>query len=154
MSPQGEKAASFHNRYPQAWAQLAQEAVAEAQALRGGGQSEVVFFTRSAWTQSPGAVPVFWLGDQLISWDANDGLKSVVTGALSSGLTGHAITHSDIGGYTVETIDPSMYYVRSPELLQRWTELAAFGFGMRTFGASLRASSDRGCCLQVCSAPT
>ena len=58
----------------------------------------------------------------------------MVTGALSSGLTGHALTHSDIGGYNVETAlngncsegDP-MYYVRTPELLKRWSELAAFG---------------------------
>jgi sulfoquinovosidase len=53
-----------------------------------------------------------------------------VLGALSSGLVGHAITHSDIGGYTVETdLGADMYYVRTPELLQRWTEMSAFGFG-------------------------
>lgn len=74
---------------------------------------------------------MFWLGDQLVSWDSNDGLRSVITGALSSGLTGHALTHSDIGGYTVETtLGKSMYYIRTPELLQRWTEMGAFGFAL------------------------
>ena len=68
-----------------------------------------VYFMRSAWTKSPSAVPVFWLGDQLISYDANDGLKSVVTGALSSGLTGQAITHSDIGGYNYENISTGIF---------------------------------------------
>lgn len=93
---------------------------------------DVMFFMRSAWTQSPRYAPVFWLGDQLVSWDSNDGLRSVLTGALSSGLVGHAVTHSDIGGYTVETDLPGseMYYVRTPELLKRWSELSAFGFGM------------------------
>jgi hypothetical protein len=43
---------------------------------------------------------------------------------------GHAVTHSDIGGYTVETdLGDDMYYVRTPELLQRWSEMGAFGFG-------------------------
>ena len=93
---------------------------------------DVMFFMRSAWTQSPRYAPVFWLGDQLVSWDSNDGLRSVLTGALSSGLVGHAVTHSDIGGYTVESDLPGseMYYVRTPELLKRWSELSAFGFGM------------------------
>ena len=101
---------------------------------------DTVFFMRSAWTYSPGLIPLFWLGDQLVSWDENDGIKSVITGALSSGLVGHAITHSDIGGYTVETslnvssgtsaTDSGLYYVRTPELLKRWSELAAFGSGL------------------------
>ena len=92
--------------------------------------ADVMFFMRSAWTQSPRYAPVFWLGDQLVSWDSNDGLRSALTGALSSGLVGHAVTHSDIGGYTVETdLGADMYYVRTPELLQRWSEMGAFGFG-------------------------
>jgi alpha-glucosidase (family GH31 glycosyl hydrolase) len=100
--------------------------------------ADVVFFMRSAWIQSPRYAPVFWLGDQLVSWDSNDGLRSALTGALSSGLVGHAITHSDIGGYTVETsLGADMYYVRTPELLQRWSEMGAFGFGEFSFPSSL-----------------
>lgn len=65
-----------------------------------------------------------------MSWDSNDGIRSAITGALSSGLVGHSITHSDIGGYNVELdLGDDMYYVRTPELLQRWSEMAAFGFG-------------------------
>lgn len=92
--------------------------------------NDVMFFMRSAWLQSPRYAPVFWLGDQLVSWDSNDGLRSALIGALSSGLVGHAVTHSDIGGYTVETtLGDDMYYVRTPELLKRWSEFGAFGFG-------------------------
>jgi alpha-glucosidase len=136
---QGEAASSFHNRYPEEWAKLTRDAVEEAAAAE-----DVVFFMRSAWTKSPAYTPLFWLGDQLVSWDSNDGLRSVITGALSSGLTGHALTHSDIGGYTVETeLGQSMYYVRSPELLKRWTELAAFGFALfRTHIGSSTTSLD------------
>ena len=32
------------------------------------------------------------------TWDENDGLKSVVNGHLSSGLSGLSLMHSDIGG--------------------------------------------------------
>lgn len=114
---------------------------------------DIVYFMRSAWTNSPPSVPVFWLGDQLICWDGNDGLRSVITGALSSGLTGHAITHSDIGGYTVESISPDMTYLRTPELLKRWSELSAFGFGKSVtflFSQSYKRLSDD----QVCSVLT
>ena len=59
-----------------------------------------------------------------------------VTGAITSGLTGSAVTHSDIGGYNVNTntsMNDSMYFVRTPELLKRWTEVSAFGFGKYFF---------------------
>jgi sulfoquinovosidase len=86
---------------------------------------------RSSWTKSPKFVPVFWLGDQLMSYDANDGLQSTIIGALSSGLTGQSITHSDIGGYNFENITTSngtrIIYTRSKELLMRWSEVACFG---------------------------
>jgi len=90
-----------------------------------------VYFMRSAWISSPTYNSLFWLGDQLVSWDEYDGLKNVLLGALSSALCGHAITHSDIGGYTVETnLGPNMTYIRSEELLKRWTELSTFGAGL------------------------
>ena len=140
LALQGEAASSFHNRYPEEWAKLTHDAVEDAAAAG----EDVVFFMRSAWTKSPAHTPLFWLGDQLVSWDSNDGLRSIITGALSSGLTGHAFTHSDIGGYNVETeLGKSMYYVRSPELLKRWTEMAAFGFALfRTHIGSSTTSLD------------
>jgi len=66
-----------------------------------------------------------------VSWDEHDGIKSAVTGLLSSGLSGYAFQHSDIGGYTA--IDnPLIRYHRSKELLMRWTELGAFTVVFRT----------------------
>ena len=56
------------------------EAVAEL-----GLEGEIVFFSRSGYIQSPSVVPLFWLGDQLPSWDVFDGLKSSVKGLLMSG---------------------------------------------------------------------
>jgi alpha-glucosidase len=115
-----------HNAYPEEWARLNREAIEEA-----GRGEDAVFFMRSGFTRSPGHSTLFWLGDQLVSWDEYDGLKSAVTGLLSGGLSGFSLNHSDIGGYT--TIDHWLKdYHRSPELLQRWAEFAAFTPVFRT----------------------
>lgn len=55
---------------------------------------------RSGSVFSPGVTSLFWLGDQLVSWDQYDGLGSCIIGLLSSGMVGFTLTHSDIGGYT------------------------------------------------------
>ncbi len=99
---------------------------------------KIFYFMRSAWTFSPSHVPVFWLGDQLQSYDGYDGIHSALTGALASALSGHALSHSDIGGYNAEinvsVTDPVtgqtqvLNYIRSDELLMRWSEFGAFGF--------------------------
>ena len=117
---------SYHNRYAEEWAEVNREAIREA-----GREEDVVFFNRSGYSRSPGYSTLFWLGDQLVSWDKHDGIKSAVTGLLSSGLSGYSLNHSDIGGYTA--IDnPLLEYHRSKELLMRWTELAAFTVVFRT----------------------
>lgn len=122
----GESPASYHNRYAEEWARVNREAISEA-----GRGDDIVFFTRSGYTRSPGQSTLFWLGDQLVSWDGHDGIKSAVTGMLSSGLSGFSLNHGDIGGYTA--IDnPLKDYHRSKELLMRWTELGAFTTVFRT----------------------
>lgn len=129
----GADAAAQHNFYPQQWAELNKEAVEEytiEQQSQPNSHTilgeDLVYFMRSAWTNSPGSTSLFWLGDQLVTWDNYDGIKSVLTATLSGGFGGHSLTHSDIGGYTMEEIGP-VHYTRSKELLLRWIELAAFG---------------------------
>ena len=117
---------SYHDRYAEEWAEVNREAIREA-----GREDDIVFFNRSGYLRSPGYSTLFWLGDQLVSWDEHDGIKSAVTGLLSSGLSGFAFEHTDIGGYTA--IDNLLIkYHRSKELLMRWTELAAFTVVFRT----------------------
>jgi sulfoquinovosidase len=117
---------SYHNRYAEEWAEVNREAIRET-----GRGEDIVFFNRSGYTRSPGESTLFWLGDQLVDWDEHDGIKSAVTGLLSSGISGYSLQHADIGGYTA--IDsPLLKYHRSKELLMRWTELAAFTVVMRT----------------------
>ncbi len=122
----GESPTAWHNHYPEAWAELNRRVIEEA-----GVGDDAVFFTRSGFTRSPRWSTLFWLGDQLVTWDRHDGLKSAVTGILSGGISGISLNHSDIGGYT--TIDlPVVGQRRSKELMQRWSELTAFGVVFRT----------------------
>jgi alpha-glucosidase len=110
----------YHNRYPEEWAKLNREAIQEA-----GLDNKIVFFSRSGYTTSPGKSTLFWLGDQVVTWDEHDGIKTAVTGLLSSGISGYSLNHSDIGGYTTIS-SPIKDYHRSKELLLRWIELNAF----------------------------
>jgi alpha-glucosidase len=122
----GANPESYHNRYAEEWAEINREAIREA-----GRGEDIVFFNRAGYTRSPRYSTLFWLGDQLVDWDEHDGIKSAVTGLLSSGLSGYSLEHSDIGGYT--TIDHRLLkYHRSKELLLRWIELAAFTTVFRT----------------------
>ncbi len=116
--------AYLHNLYPVLWARLNREVADEL-----GG--EIVFFNRAAFTQSPRYATLFWAGDQMVSWDEHDGIKTAVTALNTSGLAGFAYNHSDIGGYTTIT-NPLRNYHRSQELLLRWMELNAFTTIFRT----------------------
>ena len=155
----GEPALAVHNRYPLDWQRANALAVGgEGGVGSEGGEGhtytkrrlrsrtpatrerEVVWFARSSTLTSPATVPLFWLGDQLHSWDRMDGLASTVVGLLSSGLSGHTLTHSDTGGYTTIAVG-GLRYTRSAELLKRWTELNTFTAFLRTHEGSAPSSN-------------
>lgn len=122
----GEPATQVHNHYPELWARLNREVVDEMD----NGQ-DIVFFTRSGFRETPAYSTLCWLGDQMTSWDQHDGIKSAVTGLLSSGFSGFSFNHSDIGGYT--SLSTPLYSItRDRELLLRWMELNAFTVVFRT----------------------
>jgi alpha-glucosidase len=82
---------------------------------------------RAGFTGVQKHCPLLWGGDQSVDFSRHDGLVTVICGALSSGLLGNAYHHSDIGGYT------SLFgNVRTPALLMRWAEMAAFTPVMRS----------------------
>ena len=113
---------TLHNRYPDEWTKLNNDAIREWNDEHNISINEIVFFTRSSRPQGA-TTPLFWLGDQTVSWDKYDGIKTVLHGFLSGGISGKSLSHSDIGGYT----QFSSVLVRSPELLMRWIEISAFG---------------------------
>lgn len=114
----------LHNMYPASWAKLNRQVIDET-------NQDLAFFNRAAFVRSPAHATLFWEGDQLVSWSEYDGIKSAVTGLNSSGLSGMAFNHSDIGGYTTIT-SPIKNYHRSRELLYRWMEMNAFTLIFRT----------------------
>jgi sulfoquinovosidase len=111
-----------HNRWPVRWAEVNARAVASR-----GRTGDVLWFMRAGHTGVQAHCPLLWAGDQSVDFSRHDGIGTVITAALSSGLVGNAFSHSDVGGYT------SLFdNVRSAELLLRWYELAAFSPVMRT----------------------
>lgn len=118
----GVSAREEHNRWPVRWAQINAEAIAER-----GKTDDVTFFMRAGYTGVQRYCAQLWAGDQSVDFSRHDGLVTVISAALSSGLLGNAYHHSDIGGYT------SLFgNTRDAELFMRWAEMAAFTPMMRT----------------------
>jgi sulfoquinovosidase len=118
----GKDTRLMHNQWPTLWAEVNARAVASR-----GKTGEALFFMRAGFTDVQRYCPLLWAGDQSVDFSRHDGLVTVICAALSSGLLGNAFHHSDIGGYT------SLFgNVRTPELLMRWAEMAAFTPVMRS----------------------
>lgn len=122
---EGGEARLWHNRYPAVWAEVNEKA------CRRAGSRDCVVFFRAAFTGSAAHAPLFWTGDQLVTWSAEDGLESALRGMLSAGVSGMTLIHTDVGGYTTLNT-PVRNYHRSSELLRRWAEMAIFGVFLRT----------------------
>lgn len=112
-----------HNAYPLWWQDT------NASVLNGdvSGQAAGVMFTRSGWTGSPTRSPVAWAGDQRTSFDADDGLPTVLPMGIGAGIAGVPLFTHDIGGYQSIGNDPS-----TKELWWRWCTLGAMTPIMRT----------------------
>lgn len=118
----GGSGMQLHNKWPLLWAQCCREAVSKA-----GLDGEAVFFMRSGAAGCGKYCPLLWAGDQCVDWSDDDGLPSVITAALSAGMSGAGLHCSDAGGYT------TLFDLhRSRELLLRWLEFACFTPVMRT----------------------
>ena len=111
-----------HNAWPMLWAKCNREAVDEA-----GLHGECVFYMRAGAAGSQRYSTLTWAGDQCVDWSEDDGLPSVVTAALTLGMSGFGLQCSDAGGYT------TLFHLRrDEELLLRWLEFACFTPVMRT----------------------
>ncbi len=111
-----------HNRWPVLWAKVNADAIASR-----GKTHDATFFMRAGFSGVQAHCPLLWAGDQCVDFTRHDGINTVITAALSSGLLGNAYHHSDLGGYT------SLHgVVRTAELMHRWIDLAAFAPVMRS----------------------
>ncbi len=118
----GGSGMQMHNKWPLLWAKCCREALQDA-----GMEGEIVFFMRSGAAGCGAYCTLLWAGDQCVDWTDDDGLPSVITAALSAGMSGAGLHCSDAGGYT------TLFGLhRSRELLLRWLEFACFTPVMRT----------------------
>ena len=111
-----------HNRWPVLWAKVNADAVA-----RRGKTGDATFFMRAGFSGVQAHCPLLWAGDQSVDFTRHDGIGTVITAALSSGLVGNLVSHHDVGGYT-SLLDN----VRTEELLHRWIDLGMFTPVMRS----------------------
>ncbi|MDF2615063.1 MAG: family 31 glycosyl hydrolase, alpha-glucosidase [Clostridia bacterium] len=118
----GEDAMVMHNKWPALWAQINYEALEE-----NGDLGKKIYYMRAGAAGSQKYSTLMWAGDQNVDWSLDDGLASVMTAALSAGMSGHGLHTSDIGGYTT-LFDMK----RTKELFMRWAEFCAFTPVMRT----------------------
>jgi len=113
-----------HNGY----VRLYQDAVEEA--IRRAGKTDNFFaFMRTGTIETVNKFPL-WLGDQNVTYDEHDGLKSVVNGTLNLMASNPRNPHvgCDTGGWT----SYPFFLERTPELFKRWADLSAFLTTMRT----------------------
>jgi sulfoquinovosidase len=118
----GEDPALVHNRYPVLWQQVNRDAINAS-----GFADDVVVFHRSAHLGSQSLTQVMWAGDQRTSFDADDGLPTIIPIGVGLSTTGFPFYTHDIAGYQSATNDPT-----DKELFFRWTSLGALSPIMRT----------------------
>jgi len=106
----------LHNQWPAIWAKINREAIEES-----GKLGEVFFFTRAGYTGSVKYSTLMWNGDQYCDWDRTGGMPEALPAALSLGVSGCGLSHSDVGGFST-----FIHVKRSPELMARWAEFCAF----------------------------
>ncbi len=115
-----------HEKVHNIYGHFMAKATYEGLAKNDGGKRPFVL-TRAAYAGSQKYCTLLWAGDQSDDFTIHDGLASVICGALSAGMMGCGLTHSDIGGYT------SLFdNTRTKELFLRWAEMAMFTPFMRT----------------------
>jgi alpha-glucosidase len=108
----GRTGVQAHNGYPEQWQSVNREAIEGSDAL---------FFARSGWLRTATLAPVVWGGDQRTSFDADDGLPTVIPLGLGAAMSGVSAWGHDVAGYQSVGNPPS-----TKELWFRWCELGAY----------------------------
>ncbi len=115
-----------HNEYPTKYHKVASEVLNEYKS------KQLYTFTRAGHLKTPMYTHSLWAGDQNMNFKPNTGLPSCLKAMLSSGLVGYSNTHCDIGGYTSFSFLNYPISQRTPILMTRWMQLAAFSPVFRT----------------------
>ncbi len=116
----GAPPALAHNAYPVHYHRAGRWAIDEQRRERGD-TFEPWFYVRSGHTGVAGATGGVFPGDESTDWSPASGIGSVVPAMLNLSLTGSNTFTTDVGGY-LDLLAPRT----TPELLTRWSQLAAF----------------------------
>ena len=111
----GKRGAEMHNIYPTLYKKATYEACMRH-------KPDVSYYARAGYAGSQGYTMALWTGDQVINWRYDDGLPSVIPGALNLGICGCPYIGPDIAGYFHSDMHPSIV---SEELWIRWLQLGA-----------------------------
>ena len=115
----GSPVATAHNRYPVLYHAAARRAL-DAWA-RTHDRFDPFFYVRAGYTGVPRSTPGVFPGDETTDWGRGSGLPSVPPAMLNLALGGAYAFTTDVGGY-FDFVAPRT----TPELLIRWSQLAAF----------------------------
>jgi alpha-D-xyloside xylohydrolase len=129
----GQPGTLVHNLYPVLYNRAAFLA---GQAAK---PQDLVFFARSGYSGSQPYTTGRFTGDQVRSWDAQNGLPSVIPGMLHGGLSGWPYWGPDIGGFFENGPVPAHESAAEraqrlhaeKELWMRWVQLGALSPTMR-----------------------
>lgn len=109
----GKSVAGYHNEYSVDYHRAAREALA--------GHPDAWFYVRAGYSGVTGSTSGVFPGDETTDWAQGSGIPSVVPAMLNLALGGAYTFTTDVGGYL------DLYSPRTtPEMLIRWTQLAAF----------------------------
>ncbi|CAF4401023.1 unnamed protein product, partial [Didymodactylos carnosus] len=84
-------------------------------------QSNLIYYTRSGYTNSVVNSQLHWTGDASSDWNIYSGLPAHLQACLGLGISGVPYCSSPIGGYVCE-----FYSDLSTELLVRWLQIGTF----------------------------
>lgn len=125
---------AYRNQWPLDFQRLNRRVLDDAHPVDAGPR-DYAFFARSGWASrrggTAGIVPAMWMGDQMTSFDREDGLATIVPIGAHLGLSGVAVVGSDIAGYQSLGVGNT-----TKELFLRWTSLGALHPLMRTHQGS------------------
>jgi alpha-glucosidase (family GH31 glycosyl hydrolase) len=129
----GRSADLEHNRYPTLLHRAARAAIDQQAAAHPGFKPW--FYVRSGHTGTSAATSGVFPGDETTDWAEGSGLPSVIPAMLNLALGGVFTFSTDVGGY-FDFVAPRT----TPELLARWSQLAAFTPVMRVHNSTSHKS--------------
>ncbi len=117
----GQDGSTWHNRYPDAWAETQRRAWLD---VRPDG--DFVVYHRSGYSGIASRCTYMWAADQNTDWGRDDGFPTALMAILSAGLSGVPLMTHDVGGFATLGDRGT-----TRELYMRWVELGAYTTFMR-----------------------